>query len=181
MSDHPISVPSEKQCRRCGLILPASQFRKHTGVHGNKDGLHSFCRPCCRKVTTEHYHADLDTERQKRRDWSKENLHKVSRKNKKWRVRLRLEVIQGYGGKCACCGEDRLEFLCIDHINGGGRKELREKFNNRSYTFFNWLKKNNFPAQDYRVLCHNCNMARGLYGYCPHEREREACGFTYQI
>jgi hypothetical protein len=22
----------------------------------------------------------------------------------------------------------------------------------------------------YRVLCHNCNLARGFYGYCPHEK-----------
>jgi hypothetical protein len=21
----------------------------------------------------------------------------------------------------------------------------------------------------YRVLCQNCNAARGLYGYCPHQ------------
>jgi hypothetical protein len=24
----------------------------------------------------------------------------------------------------------------------------------------------------YRVLCHNCNMALGFYGYCPHHPER---------
>lgn len=30
-----------------------------------------------------------------------------------------------------------------------------------------------FPPT-YRLLCHNCNMARGLYGTCPHEAERLA-------
>jgi hypothetical protein len=25
------------------------------------------------------------------------------------------------------------------------------------------------------VLCHNCNMARGFYGVCPHEKENAAC------
>jgi hypothetical protein len=32
-----------------------------------------------------------------------------------------------------------------------------------------WLRDNGWP-EGYRVLCHNCNSARGLYGYCPHER-----------
>jgi hypothetical protein len=25
----------------------------------------------------------------------------------------------------------------------------------------------------FRVLCHNCNMAIGLFGVCPHERGRD--------
>jgi hypothetical protein len=29
------------------------------------------------------------------------------------------------------------------------------------------LARNGFP-DGYRVLCHNCNMALGQYGYCPH-------------
>jgi formylmethanofuran dehydrogenase subunit E len=38
----------------------------------------------------------------------------------------RMLVINAYGGKCNCCGEDKYEFLAIDHVNGGGKKE-REK------------------------------------------------------
>ena len=29
------------------------------------------------------------------------------------------------------------------------------------------LRARGFPL-GYRVLCHNCNLARGFYGYCPH-------------
>lgn len=40
-----------------------------------------------------------------------------------------------------------------------------------------WLRKRGFPKQvvidstveTLRVLCANCNMARGWYGYCPHK------------
>jgi hypothetical protein len=32
------------------------------------------------------------------------------------------------------------------------------------------LIKNNFP-DGFQVLCHNCNMSIGLYGYCPHQTE----------
>ena len=35
----------------------------------------------------------------------------VSRKRQQ---KLKKQVIIGYGGKCACCGEDQIEFLAID-------------------------------------------------------------------
>src|SRR5438105_3181354 len=41
---------------------------------------------------------------------------------------LRVTVLQHYGGTpptCACCKEARLEFLVLDHINGGGRQHRK--------------------------------------------------------
>ena len=32
-----------------------------------------------------------------------------------------------------------------------------------------WMIKNNFP-KGFQVLCHNCNLAKGFYGKCPHEK-----------
>lgn len=80
---------------------------------------------------------------------------------------LKETVIQHYGSKCDCCGESRLEFLCIDHINGGGN-EHRKKLKRYGSAFYDWLIKNDFPM-GFRVLCHNCNMSIALYGYCPHK------------
>lgn len=80
----------------------------------------------------------------------------------------RLRVLTYYGGdppKCACCGETFLEFLSLDHINGGGRKQ-RQVIKVR---WWEWIIKNNFPP-GFRVLCHNCNQSIGLYGYCPHSK-----------
>lgn len=90
---------------------------------------------------------------------------------RRWDRRVRLEALQHYGGVCFCCGETRAEFLAFDHINGGGhqhRKEMRKTCGNIHY----WLKKNGWPP-GFRVACHNCNMAIGFYGYCPHETERQ--------
>lgn len=56
-------------------------------------------------------------------------------------------------------------FLCIDHIDGGGNKHRAEIKGD----FYRWLIDNNFPP-GFQTLCHNCNMAKGLYGRCPHER-----------
>ncbi len=68
--------------------------------------------------------------------------------------------------KCSCCGEGELAFLCLDHIAGGGNKHHKQlaEFGTR---LFPWLYKTGYP-KGYRVLCYNCNMAFGVYGYCPH-------------
>ena len=83
--------------------------------------------------------------------------------------KLREEALAKYGGVCACCGEFRHEFLALDHINGGGRVHRRAI----NTPLPRWLKKNGWP-EGFRVLCHNCNMAKGRYGACPHEREQVA-------
>ena len=83
-------------------------------------------------------------------------------------LRRKLDVISHYGGKCACCGEDRYEFLSIDHINGGGGRH-REMIGPH---ILRWIQKQGYP-EGYRILCHNCNQSLGFYGYCPHQKEAE--------
>jgi len=81
--------------------------------------------------------------------------------------KIRLLVLEHYGeSRCACCGESRIEFLAIDHINGGGYKHHKER---KWESISLWLFRRGFP-EGYRVLCHNCNMALGFYGYCPHQK-----------
>lgn len=83
--------------------------------------------------------------------------------------RLRMRVISAYGGACACCGETNYEFLAIDHVGGGGARERRTvPALSGTYSFCKHIEALGFPSC-YRVLCHNCNMARGFYGRCPHE------------
>lgn len=81
---------------------------------------------------------------------------------------IKKEVFQHYGCKCACCGEATLEFLGIDHVNGGGNKHRRETLRSYCNNVYLWLKKNDYP-EGFQLLCHNCNMAKGLYGTCPHK------------
>ena len=82
--------------------------------------------------------------------------------------RLRLEVLAQYGDKCACCAESAPEFLAIDHIHGGGNKHRKEV--GRGGKFYVWLKRQGYPA-GFTVLCHNCNLAKGFYGECPHKAQ----------
>ena len=79
--------------------------------------------------------------------------------------RKRSKVLSYYGSICTCCGEDKVAFLGIDHIEGKGNQHRKEI--GGGSRFYNWLIKNNFPA-GFQTLCHNCNMAKGFYGACPH-------------
>ena len=97
-------------------------------------------------------------------------LCRAEQVKEEWR-RLKSEVIAAYGGKCECCKETIYEFLTIDHINGNG-KEHRKTIG-RGYKLYKWLKRNNFPKEGFRLLCFNCNCARGQYGECPHRREKK--------
>ncbi len=74
------------------------------------------------------------------------------------RERLKREVMEAYGGaKCCRCSEVDLRFLEIDHIDGGGRKHLREVVGGGAgHALYGWLKRNNFPP-GFRVLCRPCN------------------------
>ncbi len=98
--------------------------------------------------------------------------------HRKRRKEQRLKVLQYYSGAdipfCACCKEDILEFLVIDHLYGCGTAHRREI----GYNLVAYIIKNNFPSI-FRVLCSNCNSCLGTYGYCPHERVRhEAARFN---
>lgn len=90
--------------------------------------------------------------------------------HQKNRLARRYKVLKHYSDgdepRCACCGEHRLEFLCIDHIDGGGNEHRRRI--GKSTRMFEWLSKNGLP-EGFRVLCHNCNLSIGFYGYTPHE------------
>ena len=83
--------------------------------------------------------------------------------------RKRGVVMAAYGMACACCAESEMKFLAIDHVNGGGRKD-RKRIGS-SVAFFNEIIKAGFPPQ-YRLLCHNCNIAIGVHGSCPHTEHK---------
>lgn len=135
----------EKLCHKCEQWKPMTDFRIRK--NGQR---HSPCKECERTKMLQSYHKNRE----------KNILHMAL-----YRKQARIDAIEHYGGKCACCGEDRKEFLAIDHINGGGNKHQKQ-INGLAMGI--WLRKNNYP-KGFRILCHNCNMALGIFGYCPHQ------------
>ncbi len=142
-------------CSGCSSDIPVGTH------HGSK------CNDCYNKVAVEKYHALIKSDPEKVKKY---------REREKERVRAqRVSVLTHYCGGlkpfCVCCGESEIKFLCIDHINGGGNKHRREIFGtSRSGNLSIWLFNNKFP-EGYQILCHNCNMAKGAYGECPHRRK----------
>lgn len=156
-----------KVCSKCGRDLPLSEYYKH---EHSKDGLRTYCKDCCSNKSHDLYLKRKDNPDYKKRvaeygkAWYEDNGERLRAKHRADERKKREMVICHYGGCCDCCGEDRYEFLSVDHIDGGGGKH-REEIGNH---IIRWLIKNNYP-DGFRILCHNCNQALGHYGYCPHE------------
>jgi len=113
---------------------------------------------------------DKGREYSRRRRIKDKNNPEKMRKINQWRNsrnrRLKELALVIYGeGKCTCCGEGIMEFLTIDHIDGGGKEHRKEiGMGNKIY---HWLYKEAYPP-GFQVLCFNCNCAKGIYGKCPH-------------
>lgn len=102
-----------------------------------------------------------------------ERQRRRRQENARRQQETRREVVEHYGGKCACCGEDQYEFLTLHHKNGDGEAHRRELFGNANVggSPFAWkIRKMGFPDVGLEVLCYNCHLAIHRYGSCPHQR-----------
>lgn len=101
------------------------------------------------------YHRDYHREwrqsearRQYERDWVRNNRRK-----------LRDEAIIALGGpRCVVCGFDDVRALQIDHINGGGNKEIASLGNVQIYKKI--LRDPEQARLDYQILCANHNWIK---------------------
>lgn len=108
--------------------------------------------------------------------WHQANPGKQAGYMKKSNLKLKRQVMDAYGGKCACCGEAELVFLTIDHINDDGAEHRRQIAAERGSQWlqagsptYRWLRDNNYP-EGFQVLCANCNCGRHWNGgICPHK------------
>ena len=178
------SVEGEVRCSSCKDKKRKQISKKFEELHKQK-----ICTSCYKRKVYETWltcKKCLDDRRKKRKELKEENIYIQCAKNStayrksrcsdclfKVRKKLHLkkiEIFNGYGGcVCACCGETHIEFLSIDHINGGGIKH-RKSLGGSNQAIYTFILKNNFPPE-FRVLCMNCNWSRGIHGYCPHEKQ----------
>jgi hypothetical protein len=162
-----VALPGEetKHCRKCGRDVPLKGWYCRDGVPYSP-----YCRLCWAAYGKE----KRDPAKEKARHEA--NWERNYARRKEHYHETKDAVLAAYGGKCECCGESAREFLAVDHKFGGGnqhRAELRKTGIGGGTGFYRWLISNGFP-DSFRLLCHNCNQARGLYGYCPHERSRKS-------
>lgn len=151
MNLNPEQQAAVKFCPKCQQTKILENFAKD---RARKDGLNGWCKACLKVIRPKYQAMKSASERQRR-------------------AARRLKILQHYSQKeipnCACCSEDVLEFLGVDHINGGGNRHRHQiGRDGRKGDLYRWIWKNNLP-EGFRVLCHNCNQSLGAYGYCPHE------------
>ena len=114
------------------------------------------------KYQREYYHKP---EREEQRIRTKKRL-RIYHKTNEWKEyktkfikTAREKVVELLGNKCVKCGFDDKRALQIDHINGGGHKELREV--NSYYGFSKIVLKSILDKEiKYQLLCANCNWIK---------------------
>jgi hypothetical protein len=83
--------------------------------------------------------------------------------NKQFKHKIKDQIYDKLGGYiCKGCGFTDIRALQIDHINGGGTQETRNKFNRNYYSYYKYLLS--LPIDElksnYQVLCANCNSIK---------------------
>ncbi len=162
-----------KFCPKCEERRPLSAFNK---AKDRKDGLQVYCKTCKYSYNTEEIR---DRQKQKRKPKKstkkeydktrqKEKSVEISEKRKKRAFFLKTSAFEKYGNKCACCGENDVDFLAIDHVNGRGTS-LRKENKLWGESMYRFLV-NTDMSSEFRILCHNCNWSAHLHGgTCIHK------------
>ena len=112
-----------------------------------------------------------DPQRHERREEWRNFLRRRERAeiSRRYHFKLKIQAFNNYGGpSCRCCGETIIQFLTIDHIDGGGSRHRKSINATAGVDFYRWLRTNGYP-KGYQVLCFNCNCAKGYFGACPHQ------------
>jgi hypothetical protein len=105
---------------------------------------------------------------------------------KRERARLKLGMLNEFGGKCMCCGEAHPYFLSLDHVKNDGAKQRQTReirwavkhgveiekpegprYNNQQ--IYRLARRMGWPKDEFQLLCMNCNFAKGHFGECPHK------------
>jgi hypothetical protein len=124
----------------------------------------------------------LKCSRQRDKEYSRKyNKNPKSRvRGRAYIARLKLKVLSHYSPelRCQCklsacwhsdpCPISDPRILCVDHVNGGGRRHLKSLKSSFGAGFYLWLKRNGFPG-GFQVLCQNCNWMKV---YVNHEHPR---------
>lgn len=82
------------------------------------------------------------------------------------RKRIRDQLVEAYGGKCACsgCPETNSAFLTLEHVNHDGG-EHRKRVGSHTYAD---LRRRGWPQEGFTLLCWNCNAMTRYGKTCPH-------------
>jgi hypothetical protein len=161
----------KKICGGCKLAVPRDE--QHFGRCSKTfDRFQSRCRVCIAAQKKEHYARTKPQQRARQLRYQQENRPRLYEYNARWQrdrnAKLRAEMIEAYGAKCACCGESEPLFLDLDHIHNDGADHRRE-FGRDRIAILQSLREQGWPRDNVQLLCCNCNQGKARNGgICPH-------------
>lgn len=124
MADNPptSALPMAKECRRCAIIRPPSEF--WAGPR-NKDGLTSWCKECMRWSNRRHYYRNQEKRKAYAAEWTRQNPERARQTRRKRALKsygLDAEAFRALSAEqnnaCAICLVQ--EELVIDHCHETG-------------------------------------------------------------
>lgn len=174
-----------KVCTKCKIEKPFVDF---SGNSDNYDGLQTRCRECMRlsdeqKKARNQWYYEVGKEKHKvRRNAASKAWYYMKREDPAFREASnaqsratyeagKLACFEHLGNKCCHCPESDLSILQIDHVNGGGCKELRSIKSRGQY-----FKKvmTTTPGVEYQLLCPTCNWKKRVKNReLPNLRDRQ--------
>lgn len=138
-----------KYCRDCNIAKPRSEFYTYYRTnYGKRYGpyINTICKPCSKYKYA--------------RNSVDHNLYT------KYYYAMRARVFLEYGNCCQCCGEDWIEYLQLDHVNG--RKDIGHPRMLNGIPLWRWIIEHAFP-NDIQLLCANCHVAKTKGLVCKHK------------
>lgn len=149
----PITLGSLIICRGCKVELS----------EGNWNGNGNLCKTC-KELRRKHNRKIQERKKAKRRRYRHGVITEQSKKNFKqyYKMRqrnLKIVTLAHYSKliECRYCGENDIDVLSLDHVNGDGA-EWRRSHTSHTYQ---WFINNNFPTDPpIQVLCMNCQVKK---------------------
>lgn len=156
-----ITINNKTRCEDCSLKHNENRKQEY-----NKSLENNLCVICRKNQVNEGRRCKECIE--KRNKWFQKSDTKQKYKTR--RDENKKMVIEHYGSKCVCCGENNISFLSMDHINNDGREHRKQV--GEGANFYKWILDNNFPQDILQVLCFNCNFSKYLNnGTCVHQQK----------
>ena len=157
-----------KICLACNQKKELDKFNNNKN---SKDGKQCYCKICQGQKKREYYAKNREELLKKRNEWRKNNKDKDSASYKRWKeknpdeykkswknhnINRRKNTLLKISPNLCCnrCGCDKFELLEINHINGGGLKEVGRK----NQAFVSKILSGERSVNDLEILCKMCNI-----------------------
>lgn len=159
----------EKECSCCHGKLFIDNFHKSKK---GKFGVAAICKKCVNEKQKTYHQKNKDKRNKQSAEWRLAHKDRMKELQSKWkeanpeqykflwekhnkenRIKVLQKVAKGDIIACSRCGCDRIEFLEVNHINGGGNQETK---NNHS-KFYSDILKDLRQTDDLEILCKLCN------------------------